>query len=140
MSRLLRNSIYGVFGLLWLSGALWTLLHFRFATPTEFGVSRHPWEPSLLLLHGIAAIVSSYLFGWIAARHIADGWRQRKRRWSGALLSSVLVSLGLTGFALFFVSDDSWQQRITSLHEVVGIAVALSFLQHWFFGRRVPAS
>ena len=36
------------FGGVWITGCMWLALHAFFESPDEFGVGRHPWEPSLL--------------------------------------------------------------------------------------------
>lgn len=131
MPERLRYAIYLVFGGLWFSGCAWFVLHQFFATPTEFGEARHPWEPPLLLTHGVLSVVTAYLFGWIMARHAAEAWNMRKRRVSGSLLTTLLVVLSVSGFALFFLSDARWQTGIAQIHEIVGLLVTLFAIEHW---------
>jgi hypothetical protein len=131
MPERLRYAIYLVFGGLWLSGCGWLVLHQFFATPTDFGEARHPWEPPLLLIHGVLSLFTTYLFGWIMARHAADAWVMHKRRISGSLLTTLLVILAVSGFALFFLSDDAWQTRSAQVHEVIGLVVTLFAVEHW---------
>lgn len=131
MPERLRYTVYLAFGGVWLSGCAWLLLHQFFASPTEFGEARHPFEPALLLTHGVLSIVTAYLFGWIMARHAAEAWTLHKRRISGSLLTSLLVILAISGFALFFLSDDAWQLRSTQVHEVLGLLVTLFAIEHW---------
>jgi hypothetical protein len=42
----------------------------------------------------------------------------------------------LSGFALFFLSDDGLQHIAAVIHEVLGLGVTLFAIQHWFLGRR----
>jgi hypothetical protein len=95
----------------------------------------HPLEPPLLLMHGVTAVASLYLFGWIGARHALRWWAAGLRRLSGGALASLLTLLTLTGFALFFLSSDAWQRYAAGAHDVLGIGVTLFAIQHWFFGR-----
>jgi FtsH-binding integral membrane protein len=131
MPARLRYSIYFAFGGLWLSGCGWLLLHQFFESPTEFGEARHPWEPAVLLIHGILSVATAYLFGWIMARHATEAWTLHKRRISGSLLTTLLVVLAISGFALFFLSDDAWQARSAQVHEVLGLLVTLFAVEHW---------
>jgi hypothetical protein len=131
MPERLRYTIYLAFGGLWLSGCGWLLLHQFFASPTDFGEARHPWEPFLLLIHGVLSVVTAYLFGWIMARHAVEAWAMHKRRISGGLLATLLVVLSVSGFALFFLTDDSWQTRSAQVHEVIGLLVTLFAIEHW---------
>jgi len=135
ISSSLRVSIYGVFGLLWLSGVLWLAVHYLFAQATEFGVVQHPWEHTLLLVHGILAVAAMYALGWIAARHSAPAWGLRERRKSGGFFWTALIVLAITGFGLFFLTDEGWQRSTSFLHEALGALITLSALEHWFISR-----
>ena len=128
-----RFWIYSIVGLLWSSGALWLLLDQFFAKRGEFGVTPHPLEGPLLLLHGVLAIISMYLFGWVAARHVSRWWRARQRRSSGAMLTAILAVLSISGFALFFLVGDTPQRVAVLVHDVLGLAGIVFALQHWFF-------
>ncbi len=131
-----RAAIYLVLGGLWLSGCLWLVLDQFFARPGQFGPMPHPWQPAILLVHGIVAIFGMYLLGWVTARHVLKWWPGRLRRLSGATLATFLALLVVTGFALFFVSDDRWQRAAATFHDVLGLAVTGFGIQHWFFARR----
>ena len=136
MPRRRRLSVYLIVGALWLSGCLWLYLDQFLARPGQFGITPHPWEPALLLIHGVTAILSMYLFGWISARHILRWWPGGLRRFSGATLAALLALLVLSGFALFFLTDDAWQHRVTLIHDGLGLAVTFFAVQHWFFRKR----
>jgi hypothetical protein len=132
----LRHTIYVGFGALWASGCVWLALHYFAATNAEFGVVRHPWEGPSLLAHGVLAIATAYLLGWTLARHASESWRNGKRRLSGGLFCAILVLLSLSGFALFFASDDVWQLWTARLHEVLGVAITLFAIEHWRIARQ----
>jgi len=137
MPKRRRLAVFLIVGALWLSGCVWLCLDLLFATHGPFGVIPHPWEPPMLLVHAITAILSMYLFGWISARHVLRWWPARLRRVSGGTLAALLGVLIVSGFALFFVSDDDWQHRVVLIHEVLGVGVTVVAIQHWFFrGRR----
>lgn len=136
MPRRRRLSIFAVVAALWLSGCAWLCLDQFFSTPSPFGKTPHPFEPTLLLMHGILAILSMYVLGWVSARHVLRWWRARERLVSGTVLATFLTVLAVTGFALFFTSSDDWQHRAALAHEVLGIGLALLVIEHWFIGRR----
>ena len=135
MPRGQRLGVYLTVGALWLSGCLWLGLDQFFAKRGPFGVTPHPWEAPLLLLHGVAAILSMYLFGWITARHVLRWWPGHLRRLSGGALAAFLAVLIVSGFALFFLIDDESQHIAAAIHEVLGLGVTVFAIQHWFFGR-----
>jgi hypothetical protein len=135
MPRGQRAAVYVIVGMLWISGCAWLCLDQFAAQPGPFGSTPHPLEPPLLLTHGVTAVASLYLFGWIGARHALRWWAGGLRRMSGGALASLLALLTLTGFALFFLSSDAWQRYAAGAHDVLGIVVTLFAIQHWFFGR-----
>jgi hypothetical protein len=140
MSRRLRLCVFLLVGVLWLSGCLWLGLDQLFTKRGPFGATPHPWEPPTLLVHGVAAILSMFLFGWISARHVLRWWPGGMRRVSGGTLAAFLAVLTVTGFALFFLTDDASQRAAAVTHEVLGVAVTVSAIQHWFFRGRTPGS
>ena len=46
------------------------------------------------------------------------------------------VLLALSGFALFFLVDDRWQHGTALAHDILGLAVTISGVQHGLFARR----
>ena len=98
-----RAAIYAVLGVLWVSGCLWLMLDEFFASPGQFGTAQHPWQPPILLVHGVVALFAMYLLGWVSARHVLRWWPGRLRRWSGGTLAACLTLLVVSGFALFFL-------------------------------------
>lgn len=136
MPRRQRLAVYVVSTLLWATGIVWLILDQFFARQEQFGRTPHPLESPLLLAHGLLAIGSAYLLGWVSARHVLLWWTAGLRRLSGTLFATLLAILALTGFALFFVSSDRWQRCAQLAHEALGVGIVLLAVQHWFFGRR----
>jgi hypothetical protein len=136
MPRRQRLAVYLVSALLWATGIGWLVLDQFFARQEQFGRTPHPLESPLLLAHGILAIASAYLLGWVSARHVLLWWTAGLRRVSGAVFAALLAILAVTGFALFFVSSDRWQRFAQLSHEALGLAIVLFAVQHWLFGRR----
>jgi hypothetical protein len=135
MPRGQRSAVYLIVGSLWLSGCLWLYLDHFLASRGQFGITPHPLEPPILLLHGAVGVLSMYLFGWITARHAARWWPRGLRRLSGGLLAAFLAVLSVSGFALFFLVDDASLHAVALIHDVVGLAVTVFAIQHWFFKR-----
>ena len=139
MSRGQRSAVYVIIGSLWLSGSLWLFLDQYCAKRGDFGITPHPLEAPLLLLHGVVAIISMYLLGWITARHVLRWWPARWRRLSGGTLAAFLVVLSASGFALFFLVDDASLRIAAVIHDAFGLAVAVFAIQHWFLKGRQRA-
>lgn len=130
-----RNWIYGIVGCLWLTGCAWLILDQFFMGSGPFGPTPHPWESTLLLLHGVVAILSMYLLGWVTARHVLRWWPARLRRVSGGGLAVFMVILAASGFALFFLTDDHWLHYSAVSHEAFGLAVTVFAIRHWLYRR-----
>lgn len=131
-----RATIYFIMGGLWLSGCLWLLLDEFFSEAGPFGRTPNTLEPAVLLIHGVVSVAALYVLGWVSVWHVLRWWRQGLRRVSGATLSTCLSLLVVSGFALFFVSEDWWQHAAALSHDVVGLIVTVVGVQHWFFARR----
>jgi hypothetical protein len=136
MPRRPQAAVYLIMGGLWVTGCGWLLLDQFIATRGPFGKTPHPLEQPLLLIHGITSVLSMYLLGWISARHVLRWWRGRSRRLSGGALAAMIALLVVSGFLLFFVSDDQWQHAAALIHEVLGLAVTVFAIQHWFLYKR----
>lgn len=136
MSAQQRASVFIVLGGLWSSGCLWLILDQFFAQSGPFGTTPHPWQPGVLLIHGVVAIIAMYLLGWVTARHVLRWWPGGLRRLSGAVLAAFLLLLAISGFALFFLSDDRGQRVAALSHDVLGVTVTVCGIQHWFFASR----
>jgi hypothetical protein len=135
-----RLAVYVVSTTLWASGLLWLILDEFFSRQEQFGRTPHPLESPLLLIHGVVAIISAYVLGWISARHVLQWWSGGLRRWRGGAFTLLVVVLSLSGFALFFISSDAWQRLSKLTHEAVGTVIVLFAVQHWFFGRRAETT
>src|SRR5689334_21269953 len=93
----LRIATHVTFAALWLLGAAVFVIKHFFATAGEFGVTPHPWQPALLMLHGMVAVLATFLFGWICGDHVALTWRMRADRASGVWLLALVFVLVLIG-------------------------------------------
>lgn len=136
LSRADRWLLYVTFGLLWVTGIGWLILDTWFAVPGEFGLTPHAWTAPMLLVHGVFAVPTIGLIGWIAARHSVPQWKARQRRNSGGLFAATLSVLSVSGFALFFLINEAGQRATARLHEWIGVLFTLFVLEHWHFGRR----
>jgi heme A synthase len=128
------RGLYRMTGLLvaalWLTGMLWLALHYFAARVDEFGVTHHPLESPVLLVHGIAALATLFVLGWFAARHAGAMSGRRHSRTSGWLLSGYLLLLAGAGCAQFFLVNETWQAAASLVHEISGAALLLPVLLH----------
>lgn len=130
MSAGLRSSVITTYGLLWLSGCYWLVLHYFFARPSDFGPVSHPWEPLLLRIHGWIAVGGVFLLGWVTARHVSDLWPQTIKRVSGIAMASVAGVLAISGYGLYYTTD-GLHNASALVHETIGALAVLFALTHW---------
>ncbi len=136
MSPALRRLIYASLGLLWLTGCAWLVLHVFFHRTTEFGTTPHPWQPRLLTLHGMVAVLAVFLFGWISSMHIGARWRRGTKRASGIVLLAVGAVLILAGFSNYYFTSESLLSGASVVHETLGVLAILPMLVHCLGRRR----
>ena len=134
MARAVRAAILTVCALLWLSGAMWLVLHLAVPGQTEFGPLPNAWEPVVLRVHGLLAVGGVFLLGWIAGGHLIERWGGPRNRLSGFVLASCAVLLVLSGYALYYTTGTA-HELASWTHECLGIVSALAALVHWW---RIP--
>src|SRR5215471_9095769 len=126
----LRAGVHALFAALWIAGAgVFVLKHFLTVT-TDLGVAQNPWQANVLIVHGVLAVAATFLFGWIAADHVAVTWRTGADRTSGVWLLWLVAVLIITGFAGFFLVADSVRAWNGTLHEIVGLALIAPWVVH----------
>ena len=130
MSRGLRATLLVVCSSLWLSGALWALLHHLFPGHNDFGPLPNAWEAPLMRLHGLIAVAAVFLLGWIGASHIVVRWSTLANWRSGLGLLSCALVLVATGYALYYTTGGV-HEAAGALHEWLGLAAIGIALAHW---------
>jgi hypothetical protein len=135
MAISLRRVVLTLFGVLWVSGCTWLVLHYIFPHQGDFGPESNPWEPLTLRVHGWLAMGGVFLLGWLGASHISDRWWRSRRRVSGWSLVSLAALLVLSGYALYYTID-RLRDVASVVHESLGALAILVALIHWQRHRR----
>ena len=128
--------VYAVCLGVWLSGALWLLYHYFFPLQTSFGAAPNPNEHWSLVAHGALAFASLWLMGFLWGTHVTRRWRLRRHRRTGGTLFAVMGLLIVSGYLLYYLSDDSWRSPTATVHWVIGLVMPLALLAHWLIRRR----
>lgn len=131
MSRRIRSVVMIGSAVLWMSGIIWMVLHYAFPTHTEFGDTTNSWEPFTIRVHGMLALLMVFMLGWIGGTHVSVRWRQIKTHVHGLILLVVSAILLLSGYALYYVVDDTPRHLIGVTHEIIGVLVIVVALIHW---------
>ena len=125
-----RRFVYGVFVALWLTGILWLVFHYFLQRQGEFGAEPHPIETWWLRLHGAAAFVALWLGGLVWIVHVRHALSRPKRRVSGIALIAMFVVLAMSGYLLYYASDDATRDVVRLVHWLVGVTLIAPFLLH----------
>jgi hypothetical protein len=130
-----RRAIYVVMAALWASGALWLVFHYFLQGQGEFGPEPSPLEPWWLKLHGAAAFAALWLFGLLWGVHVVNGWKARRRRWSGGALFGSALALIASGYLLYYAGGETLRAATSITHWALGLAAPALFLIHRYFAR-----
>lgn len=119
----LRGALYVTGGVVAASGVVWLVVH---------DASRRV-AVACMEVHGTTAMALLVLTGAVVALHAATGWRERRNRASGAILSTALLIVIATGALLYYVGDEGARNLASVTHWVLGLAaIALTGLHVWF--------
>jgi hypothetical protein len=127
-----RRLLYIAFGILWGSGALWLLSEW-FKDP-ELGAARTMLQTLSMKVHGAAMLVFLAMLGTLFT-HVRRGWILRANRLSGSFNIAISVLLALTGWLLYYVSDDSAREWASLIHWSIGLGALPLLYVHIYFGR-----
>jgi len=140
LGRTRRLALYAVGAGVWLSGGLWLLFHYFFPQQSDFGPSIHPLEPWCLRFHGAFSFATIWMFGLLWGVHVTRAWPLSQRRWSGGVMTGVMVWLTLSGYLLYYTGSETARSILAILHWVIGLGCPAAFLWHRFKFRERPAN
>lgn len=129
-SRRRELLVHGVLGGLWLSGALWLVLHYFLRRAGEFGAMPHPLEPWVLKLHGAFGFAALGIGGLLWAVHVVPMWLRGHRRPSGIVISALFALLALSGYLLYYAGNENLRTVVALVHWLLGVAALLPMLIH----------
>jgi multisubunit Na+/H+ antiporter MnhG subunit len=133
----MRRAIYATFIATWITGVLWLLFHYFMTQQGEFGPEPHPLEAWSLRLHGLCAFVALWIGGWLWAAHARPALGFVRQRKSGITICSIFVILAVTGYLLYYASDDALRDVVRLVHWIVGLALLAPFALHALRGSRI---
>lgn len=129
-----RLTAYWSSALLLASGTLWLIAHYLLPLP-EFA-ARHPLETWAMRLHGGATLFGLAVFGSLWGNHLLPAWKQGRHRPHGGALALFWLLLILTGYGLYYLSDEAIRAMASTSHIAVGAALPLGLAVHVSRARR----
>jgi hypothetical protein len=134
-----RFALYGIFALLFVSGAAWI-----YADQMKNNeVDTEVWQQAaafLLSLHGAAAMVTLMLLGALGPMHVQRAWRAKKNRATGIASIAMYGLLILTAFGLYYLGSEALRPWISTIHIAFGLAVPAVITAHVMVGRASVAA
>jgi hypothetical protein len=127
-----RRTFYLVFGLVWLSGGLWLVA--EWLKEPELGPIRTPLQTTSMKIHGAAMLIYLAMLGTLLT-HIRRGFALRANRFSGSLVIGVNVVLVLSGWLLYYITDDSLREWSSVTHWTIGLSNLPLLCTHVLLGR-----
>ena len=130
LPRWQRLLTYATFALLLVTGVCWWLLDIqRGENPAN------PPQVWLLRLHGLMAMLALVCFGSMLTAHVRIAWTLRRNRPLGATLFATVVTLAITGYALYYSVGDLMRSLSSWIHFCVGVAAPALLALHIVRGR-----
>jgi small-conductance mechanosensitive channel len=130
-----RLALYGVFAVLFVSGALW-LLADRMKNSAD--ADSEIWQQAstlVLSLHGGAGMMALMLLGALGPMHIQRAWRTKINLATGIICIAVFGLLILTAFGLYYIGSEAVRPWISYVHIAFGLAVPGVVAGHIMVGR-----
>jgi MFS family permease len=131
-----RLTLYVFTALAWCTGVTFYSLRRWFQIDGEFGPQTHPWQQTVLSLHGGMVFVMLMLIGAIALNHIPNSWRSRRSRLTGCVMASGALGMAISGWGLYYLSDESWRSVVALVHCWMGLLLPAALCLHVLLGRR----
>lgn len=99
------------------------------------------WLPSGRVLwaaaHGLLAFLTLLLFGSLLPLHVRHGLRQRKNRGTGIALLFVLPVLILTGWGIYYLSNEDAARWTSEIHVLIAVPISVLVGWHAWRARRI---
>lgn len=127
-----RRIFYSVFGILWGSGALWLLSEW-FKDP-ELGAARTLLQTVSMKAHGATILAYLAMLGSLLT-HIRRAAALKANRLSGFSIIALNGILALSGWFLYYASEDAFRQWSSTIHWAIGLASLPLLCGHVLLGR-----
>ena len=121
------------------TGFAYVYFKYLLASDDPFAVINHPWQPSMLALHVVAAPFLILLFGIVLRSHILKklvSRHQPDRRTGWTSLVS-FAAMALSGYLLQVASNPAWLSTLVVLHVVTSVVFVVGYSSHLVIGWRL---
>ena len=130
-----RRWLYSVSLLLFISGASWAWIS-HLDENGQAGESLRRLKTRLIAVHGFAAVTFVFLFGTLLVTHVRRAWHARKNRWNGGFFLITAGLLTVSGYALYYLSDEKSRAANSQFHLWLGLVSPALLVWHILSGRK----
>lgn len=134
-----RRLLYATSLTLLLSGLIWKGIQ-RADEAGRAGEALIRWKQPLIALHGGSAMVFVLLLGTLLTGHVRRSWLANRNRRNGVFILSFMGLLTLSGYALYYLSDENVRRWVSQLHWWLGLGIPGVLVLHIWLGRRAVAA
>jgi hypothetical protein len=119
-------------GLVALSGIVYGWLKYFAASPDPDSRLAHPWQPTVLAVHVLAAPVAVFGFGVLFRRHIVARWTSGEpgRRRTGTTMTLLAIPVILSGYFVQVLTGDAARRWTGYIHAALGLVYAIGYALH----------
>lgn len=135
LSRRHRLTLYTACLALFISGVAWAWLH-HLDEAGRVSDGWLKWKQPLITIHGLSAMMFVLLLGTLLTGHVRRAWHARKNRGNGVFLLAAVSLLTLSGYALYYLGDESWRSAASQFHLWLGVISPVLLVLHIWSGRR----
>jgi len=125
-----RRFLYSLVTLSWLSGSIFFALSRWFTIEGDFGPMKHPWQFPVLMLHGAAAFLMMFMFGFILASHVPITWKLKKHKLLGIAVISIISFQIISAYLLYYLSNETIRSIIANCHAAIGLLLPFVLAIH----------
>ncbi len=137
LERWHRYCLYAVFGGLFISGAVWLVAHYLLTATGDAGALPHPLEHPAVIFHGACVMIGMFFIGSLMNQHMRRAHRAKRNRISGWGMIVATAALTVTGFGLYYLSNDVSHAVWSWTHSVIGLLLPPLLVWHIMRGRRL---
>lgn len=130
-----RRLLYAVSLSLFLSGTGWAWIQHldRYGRASD---SLLRLKTKLIAIHGFSAMFFVLLLGTLLASHVRRAWQGRKNRANGVFFLTVVILLTLSGYALYYLGNESLRNANSQFHLWLGMLAPVLLVWHIWAGRK----
>lgn len=139
LERWHRRVLYGLLGLLLVSGLLWLWAHYFLTGVNDFGTIMSPLEHWSMQLHGAIVFPFSFIVGSLLLQHMRRAHKAGANRVSGWSMVALLSILALTGYGLYYLASEESRPWWSLIHWLLGCSLPILICLHILLGRRTVA-